>query len=516
MAISQSYDQLLKIKNCNTSDLFNVDNNVNALSCEKMLYSDMWFKETLDMSWEVGFYSSIDIDDNDIPSIAYYDIRNGDLKVITQESNSWVRYTVDDSGDVGKYASLASDSLGFMHIAYYDATLEDLKYAKENELGWDIQTLASDGNVGLDCSLALDGNDHPHISFLDKTNNILKYISFEGTEWVTEVVDDTLGSGHGSSIVVSSPGVVFISYFNYFDDCLYCASCLDSGWKIDCADDKSSVYASTSIDVDSKGNPHICYFDVPSTTDDWSLRYAKNTEGNWVLDVIDPKVQYFWNDWGCSLCIDRFDRVHVGYYKWKNWDLNYALKCDDTWIIESVDTDGSVGAFASIAVNSLGYPHIGYVDLNNMALKYAMKLQFAPNRPSPPVGKKSGFRNNEYEYRVVTTDFDSDQVRYCMDWGDGSEVEWSDLYPSDTEVKLSHTWVSSGTFDLRVKAVDSNGFESPWSEESRVFMPKHMCQYLSLLSNSPNSLISFRSASEPNPRSLNIFFISRFHCTFWC
>jgi len=477
MALSQAFDPLVKINQDIVSHFHVGDNKINLSAYTQMIDPDLWYTETLDMSWEVGFYSSIAIDNNDRPSIAYYDRQNGDLMVIIKDDDSWVRYTVDDLGDVGRYASLAFDSLDLMHIAYYDATLENLKYAKETETGWDIQTLSSDGNVGLDCSLALDIDDHPHISFLDKSNHVLNHIFFDGTQWVTEVVDDTLGSGHGSSIAVSSTGVVFISYFNFYDDYLYCASCSDSGWSIDCVDDESSVYASTSVDVDSKGDPHICYFDVPSTTDDWSLRYAKNTEGRWELIVIDPKVQYFWNDWGCSLCIDRFDRVHVGYYKWKNWDLNYALKCEDTWVIEPVDTDGSVGAFASIAVTSLGYPHIGYVDLSNMALKYAMKLQFAPDRPSNPVGKRVGFRDNAYEYRVVTTDFDGDDVRYCMDWGDGSEIEWTDLYPSGVEVKLSHTWVSSGTFNLRVKAVDRNGFESPWSEETSVVMPKQICQY---------------------------------------
>lgn len=480
MAVSQAVNPVVKISTGTVSHCFQGEKNVDKTPFEKTLDSEMWLTEIVDISGDVGFYSSIAIDNDNVPAIAYYDHQYGNLKVITQEDGLWVRFTVDDSEDVGRYASLKYDTLGFMHVAYYDTALGNLKYAKQDELGWSIQTLESDGNVGLDCSLAVDDDNHPHISFFDETNQVLKYTTFDGSQWSTDVVDDTLGSGHGSSIAVTPSGVIFISYFNSHDEFLYCASQSDSEWFIDCIDDKSSVSASTSIDVDAKGKPHICYFDVPSTTDDWSLKYATETENGWVLDVIDPEVQYFWTEWGCSLCIDQFDRVHVGYYKWINWNLNYALKCDNTWLIETVDTDGSVGAFASIAVTSTGYPHIGYADLSNMALKHAMKLQFAPNKPSAPIGKRIGFTNNEYEYRVITTDFDNDQVKYCMDWDDGSEAEWTDLYPSDTEVKLSHSWVSSGTFDIRVKAVDNNGFESPWSEESTLIMPKQLYQIMSL------------------------------------
>ena len=446
--------------------------NVDMVSTEEIVDSGMWLFETIDMSGDVGFYSSIAVDSDDMPSIAYYDRQYTNLNVISKKDENWVRYTVDDSGDVGRYASLAFDNQGCMHIAYYDASFNDLKYARQMEDGWDIQTLDSKGVVGLDCSLALDKDDHPHISFFDDTNQVLKYITFYDDQWATEIVDDTIGSGHGSSIALSDSGGVFISYSNSNDEYLYCASRIGSGWSVDCVDDKSSVFASTAIDTDSFGNPHICYFDVPSTTDDWSLKYATCINGVWSLEIIDPEVQYFWNDWGCSICVDQFDRLHIGYYKWMNWDLQYALNDGNGWIIESVDTDGSVGAFADIDVTSTGYPQISYVDLNNMALKHAVKVQFAPQRPIPPVGQNIGFKGTVYEYRIVSSDFDGDQIRYYIDWGDDSPFEITELYPSDVEVVVSHSWGSTGSYSIRLKAFDSNGFESPWSEPKSVVMPK--------------------------------------------
>ncbi|MCD6119511.1 hypothetical protein J7K50_06685 [bacterium] len=42
-----------------------------------------------------------------------------------------------------------------------------------------------------------------------------------------------------------------------------------------------------------------------------------------------------------------------------------------TWHIETVDSDGNVGKYTSIALDSGGYPHISYWDETNNALKYA-------------------------------------------------------------------------------------------------------------------------------------------------
>jgi hypothetical protein len=43
------------------------------------------------------------------------------------------------------------------------------------------------------------------------------------------------------------------------------------------------------------------------------------------------------------------------------------------WSLETVDTDGDVGIFCSIAVDSSGFPHISYCDGTNEHLKYADK-----------------------------------------------------------------------------------------------------------------------------------------------
>ncbi len=41
------------------------------------------------------------------------------------------------------------------------------------------------------------------------------------------------------------------------------------------------------------------------------------------------------------------------------------------WFVEQVDPFGNVGYYTSIAIDSVGNPHIGYFDISNEDLKYA-------------------------------------------------------------------------------------------------------------------------------------------------
>lgn len=52
--------------------------------------------------------------------VSYYDVTNGDLKVAVRDGASWASHTIDGaSGDVGLYSSIAIDSDGLPGIAYF-------------------------------------------------------------------------------------------------------------------------------------------------------------------------------------------------------------------------------------------------------------------------------------------------------------------------------------------------------------------------------------------------------------
>ena len=78
----------------------------------------------------------------------------------------------------------------------------------------------------------------------------------------------------------------------------------------------------------------------------------------------------------------------------------------------------------------------------------------------------------ENPYTLVTTDPEGEDISYYFEWGDGSNSGWTDFYDSGAEVTETHTWSSQGTYILKAKAKDTNGYESEWTELS-VSMPKN-------------------------------------------
>jgi len=63
---------------------------------------------------------------------------------------------------------------------------------------------------------------------------------------------------------------------------------------------------------------------------------------------------------------------------------------------------------------------------------------------------------------TVSTDPESDQVYYFIDWGDNTTTDWNGPHNSGADVTLTHTWSTKSTYVVKVKAKDSKGAESDW------------------------------------------------------
>jgi hypothetical protein len=107
-----------------------------------------------------------------------------------------------------------------------------------------------------------------------------------------------------------------------------------------------------------------------------------------------------------------------------------------------------------------------------------------PNTPSSPSGQIKGKIDVEYTYTSSTTDPDEDQIYYLWDWGDSTQSDWLGPNNSGDIIETTHTWADKGTYSVKVKAKDSNGLESSWSDPSLITMPyayKPLWQFLELL-----------------------------------
>ena len=91
-------------------------------------------------------------------------------------------------------------------------------------------------------------------------------------------------------------------------------------------------------------------------------------------------------------------------------------------------------------------------------------LNAPPEKPSTPSGETQVTYSLPYGYTSSTTDPDDDKLEYLFDWGDGTYSGWLGLYDSGETVSASHNWFLLGSHDIRVKARDTWGAESQWSD----------------------------------------------------
>jgi thiol-disulfide isomerase/thioredoxin len=108
-----------------------------------------------------------------------------------------------------------------------------------------------------------------------------------------------------------------------------------------------------------------------------------------------------------------------------------------------------------------------------------------PATPQAPSGETNGNVGVAYPYTTTTTDPNDYDIWYWFNWGDGTNSGWIGPRPSGALALANHTWTTKGTYNITVKAKDSSGAESPWSDPLPITMPysynKPILQFLELL-----------------------------------
>jgi hypothetical protein len=123
-------------------------------------------------------------------------------------------------------------------------------------------------------------------------------------------------------------------------------------------------------------------------------------------------------------------------------------------------------------------------------------LNQAPIIPAKPMGPSSGKPNEELTFSAITTDPDEDQIHYMWRWGDGSYSDWLGPFNSGDIVEDSHIWDEPSNYQVRIKAKDSTGQETDWSEPLLLNIQRsktiNMPIFSRFLQNHPNIFIFLR------------------------
>ena len=132
-----------------------------------------------------------------------------------------------------------------------------------------------------------------------------------------------------------------------------------------------AVGPGTHIALDSNGDVHICS-KLPGPNHD--LYYTTNASGSWASAVIDSTGNLGGD---CFILLDSDDDIHITYRDDSNTNLKYATKAlssniaASNWDVSTMDNNGDVGNFGSMAVDANDTLHVAYYSATGSCLKYA-------------------------------------------------------------------------------------------------------------------------------------------------
>jgi hypothetical protein len=100
---------------------------------------------------------------------------------------------------------------------------------------------------------------------------------------------------------------------------------------------------------------------------------ASSAQADWTISTIDS--EGYMGEYS-SIAIDSNNKVHISYIDYTNWDLKYATNASGSCVTSTIDSEGYMGEYSSIAIDSNNKVHISYIDSasNKRDLRYATNI----------------------------------------------------------------------------------------------------------------------------------------------
>jgi hypothetical protein len=100
------------------------------------------------------------------------------------------------------------------------------------------------------------------------------------------------------------------------------------------------------------------------------------------------------------------------------------------------------------------------------------EASYKSNAPDKPTltGPTLGVLNQYYEYTVVTTEPDGEDVYYFIDWGDGTNSGWFGPYSPGTPTVAQKSWNAPANYTVKARAKDIHDVASEWSDSLIVWI----------------------------------------------
>ncbi len=316
------------------------------------------------------------------------------VTVAGRTSNAWDFIVLEVIANGCQYPSLALGPSEEPHVSCYDPVGKDLYYyVRGGGTTWVSEAVDTEGDKGRYHSLAVDSFGTPHIGYTDRTTWSVKYARRTDSGWQTEIVDqgDPGGfvawyAGIGTSIALNVSGQPRIAYVGHaftspspYSNYLFVkyAAWTGTTWNVEWPVSQRGYDTNAlgiSLAVDAYDIPKIAH-GKDFITEPGTLYYTDKGGGSWSTQVVATWGFPFEDSPGYhpSIALDSMGSPHISHYDSLAQRLEYAHKEGSLWINEEVDTSPGAGTNSSIAIASTGQPVICYEDLVNNDLKLAVQ-----------------------------------------------------------------------------------------------------------------------------------------------
>jgi hypothetical protein len=362
-----------------------------------------------------GLYTSIVIDKNDVPHVAWVNEHLHRVKYGVYDKNKWNIELVGpiDNPSIGRTyytftTSIDLDPQGNPAISYA-GTEGHLYFAHRETNGtWIIKDIAGSNTLKHQwSSLKYDHTGRPHIAFTTKTYvSDVPYASHlswawqkDDKIWQVDTIDNpTEDAGYEPSLAFDSQNRATVAYrtgFGYgssneLEHLKVARQDYNGSWEIITPENsckkKEKCGVRPSLALDSKGNANIAHsfadFDSNLTNayipKDSAIQYSvlnrpyttMSTDNHifwWENGVDYTDLGHAW----VSLALDPSDNRHFSYYDPNEKNLKYTYNSNKIDNTKTVDGNGDVGRCNAIALDSHNNPWIIYRDDTNNVVKVA-------------------------------------------------------------------------------------------------------------------------------------------------
>jgi len=359
-------------------------NSDGSVVCEIIPIADTFSIANIDENGIGGEYSSLEMGEDGLALISYYDATNNDLKVAKCKNIACTSadiYTLDSDGDVGKFSSITIGGDGLGLISYYDETNQSLKVAHCNNNTCSTSSNSTldinpGTNLGAGTSIATAGDGFGLIAYYDETNNNLKAAKCNNSSCssATLMTVDSSGNIHYAfSIDVPTElnPIGVISYYDYINGDLKTAACTNSSctaFTFTIIDITGDVGMYPSIDMKSR---YISYYDVTNQT--LKIGQCQNNECS-SFPYKFPIINELNLETPSSITKGLDGNLLISYFDYSN-NQKRIIHCNDADCRRTVnfvlDSGFIPGKSNSISIGMDGFGLITYSDLTNGQLKVA-------------------------------------------------------------------------------------------------------------------------------------------------